>query len=116
MVSIGKLSVGQARYYLDQAGGPVTATGALTSGVDDYYLGGPEAAGRWLGRGAGALGLNGRVGDDALHAVLAGSRPATREVLRTRGSVAGFDVGDVAVPEQSWYPIGTRRFETPPTR
>ena len=75
MVSVGKLSAGQARYYLDQAGGPVTAAGALTSGVEDYYLGGPEAAGRWLGRGAPALGLDGRVQDDALHAVLAGDSP-----------------------------------------
>jgi conjugative relaxase-like TrwC/TraI family protein len=76
MVSVGKLSAGQARYYLDQAGGPVTAGGALTSGVEDYYLGGPEAAGRWLGRGARALGLDGRVQDDALHAVLAGDSPS----------------------------------------
>jgi conjugative relaxase-like TrwC/TraI family protein len=92
MVSVGKLSAGQARYYLDQAGGPVTAAGALTSGVEDYYLGGPEAAGRWLGRGARALGLDGRVQDDALHAILAGDSPVTGEILRTRGSVAGFDV------------------------
>ena len=92
MVSVGKLSAGQARYYLDQAGGPVTAAGALTSGVEDYYLGGPEAAGRWLGRGARALGLDGRVQDDALHAVLAGDSPVTGEILRTRGTVAGFDV------------------------
>jgi conjugative relaxase-like TrwC/TraI family protein len=91
MVSVGKLSAGQARYYLDQAGGPVTAAGALTSGVEDYYLGGPEAAGRWLGRGAQALGLDGRVQDDALHSILAGDSP-TGEILRTRGSVAGFDV------------------------
>ena len=92
MVSVGKLSAGQARYYLDQAAGPVTAAGALASGVEDYYLGGPEAAGRWLGRGAWALGLDGRVQDDALHSVLAGDSPVTGEILRTRGSVAGFDV------------------------
>jgi conjugative relaxase-like TrwC/TraI family protein len=92
MVSVGKLSAGQARYYLDQASGPVTAAAALTSGVEDYYLGGPEAAGRWLGRGARALGLDGRVQDDALHAVLDGDSPVTGEILRTRGTVAGFDV------------------------
>ena len=92
MVSVGKLSVGQAKYYLDQAAGPVTASGALTSGVEDYYLGGPEAAGRWLGRGARALGLDGRVSDDALHGILAGRAPQTGEALRARGSVAGFDV------------------------
>jgi conjugative relaxase-like TrwC/TraI family protein len=92
MVSVGKLSAGQARYYLDQAAGPVTATKALTSGVEDYYLGGPEAAGRWLGRGALALGLDGRVEEDDLHDVLAGGAPVTGETLRARGSVAGFDV------------------------
>ena len=92
MVSVGKLSAGQAKYYLDQATGPVTATSALTSGAEDYYLGGPEAAGRWLGRGARVLELDGRVTDDALHDILAGQRPGTGEALRTRGSVAGFDV------------------------
>jgi hypothetical protein len=42
MVSVGKLSAGQAKYYLDQTAGPVTASSALTSGAEDYYLGGPK--------------------------------------------------------------------------
>jgi conjugative relaxase-like TrwC/TraI family protein len=92
MVSVGKLSAGQARYYLDQAATPVSAAQALTSGIEDYYLGGPQAAGRWLGRGALALRLEGRVGDAEFEAILGGIAPATGEPLRRHGSVAGFDV------------------------
>jgi conjugative relaxase-like TrwC/TraI family protein len=91
MVSVGKLSAGQARYYLDQAGEPVSAASALTSGAEDYYVGGHEAAGRWVGRGAHELGLTGPVGGDAFQHVLQGDSP-TGEILRTRGTVAGFDV------------------------
>ena len=40
MLSIGKLAVGQAGYYLEQAQGSVTRAGAVSSGVEDYYLGG----------------------------------------------------------------------------
>src|SRR4051812_48067054 len=68
MVSVGKLSAGQARYYLDQAATPVSAGQALTTGIEDYYLGGPEAAGRWVGRGALVLGLEGRVDDAGFEA------------------------------------------------
>ena len=92
MVSVGKLSAGQARYYLDQTAAPVTAAQALTSGIEDYYLGGPEAAGRWMGRGLSALALEGRVGDAEFEAVLSGTAPASGEPLRRHGSVAGFDV------------------------
>ena len=92
MVSVGKLSAGQARYYLDQAATPVSASQALTSGVEDYYLGGPEATGRWVGRGAPALGLAGDVDGAELQAILGGTTPATGEPLRRAGSVAGFDV------------------------
>ena len=91
MVSVGKLSAGQARYYLDQAGEPVSAASALTSGAEDYYLGGPEATGRWVGRAARELGLAGHVGGAEFQRLLHGVSPAG-VTLRTRGSVAGFDV------------------------
>jgi hypothetical protein len=52
-LSIGKLAVGQADYYLDQAQGNVTRAGAVASGVEDYYLRGPEAPGRGSGLGPG---------------------------------------------------------------
>jgi hypothetical protein len=61
VVSIGKLSANQRRYYLDQAGGPTAATHAVTSGAEEYYVGVPEAAGDWLGNGAVALRLLGTV-------------------------------------------------------
>ena len=59
MLSIGKLAVGQAGYYLEQAHGSVTRAGALRSGVEDYYLGGPEAAGVWVGDGRAGSGSRG---------------------------------------------------------
>jgi hypothetical protein len=82
MVSVGKLSAGQARYYLDQAGEPVSAADALATGAEDYYLGGPEAAGRWVGRGAHELGLVGHVGATEFQRLLCGgNRPRSAAEL-----------------------------------
>src|SRR3954470_16253995 len=94
MLSIGKLAVGQAGYYLEQAHGSVTRAGAVRSGVEDYYLGGPEAAGTWIGDGVRALGLAGEVDALRLDRVLAGEHPASGEALgRTvAGRVPGFDL------------------------
>src|SRR3954447_3707210 len=77
MLSIGKLAAGQAGYYLEQAQGSVTRAGALRSGVEDYYLGGAEAAGVWTGDGARVLGLAGEVDASGLDRVLGGEHPAT---------------------------------------
>jgi len=92
MVSVGKLKAGQAHYYLDQAEPHPSQAAALASGAEDYYVGGREAAGRWLGRGAPLLALHGVVDGDRLTAILAGMNPASGMQLRRRGSVAGFDV------------------------
>jgi conjugative relaxase-like TrwC/TraI family protein len=92
MVSIGKLGRGQERYYVDQAHGPVSAAAAVASGVEVYYLRGREPAGRWIGRGARRLGLDGLVRADELERVLAGQHPRDGSLLRLRGSVPGFDV------------------------
>ena len=94
VLSIGKLAVGQARYYLDQAHRRVDRATSVASGVEDYYLDGTEAAGEWLGRGSLALGLSGTVEDAPLQAVLAGESPRSGELLRaTRGTrVPGFDL------------------------
>src|SRR4051794_41412775 len=89
MVSVGKLSAGQARYYLDQAAGPVTAGTALSSGAEDYYLGGPEAAGSWLGHGAQTLGLAGRGGGDGLAPGPGGPAPPAGGLLRPRRAGGG---------------------------
>jgi hypothetical protein len=77
VLSIGKLAVGQAGYYLEQAHGSVSRAGALHSGVEDYYLGGPEAAGVWVGGGGRALGLVGNVDAVRLDRVLAGEHPSS---------------------------------------
>jgi hypothetical protein len=49
VLSIGKLVVGQQRYYEQQ----------VAHGGDDYYSGRGEAPGQWAGAGARALGLDG---------------------------------------------------------
>src|SRR4051794_27419947 len=77
VLSLGKLATGQAGYYLDQARGSLTRTQSVASGVEDYYLGGPEADGLWMGAGAAALGLGGTVGSEPLVRVLAGEHPAS---------------------------------------
>ena len=77
MLSIGKLAAGQQRYYERQ----------VAQGRDDYYSGKGEAPGEWVGRGAGLLGLGGRVGADRFNALIAGINPADpqlQEVLRDR--------------------------------
>jgi conjugative relaxase-like TrwC/TraI family protein len=93
VLSIGKLAVGQADYYLNQAKGRIARVASVASGVDDYYIGGPEAAGEWLGGLTGAVGLRGSVDGDALVHVLAGRSPADGEPLTRRPTqVPGFDV------------------------
>jgi conjugative relaxase-like TrwC/TraI family protein len=87
MLSIGKLGVGQERYYLDK----------VAEGAEDYYSGEGEADGYWLGDGALELGLQGKVSPDQLVAMLTGHNPATGEPLGLRqvsgrGPVPGFDL------------------------
>ena len=75
MLSIGKLAAGQAKYYLDQAEVRVDVVDSVAGGVEDYYLGAPEARGQWLGSAGRELGLRGAVAGDDLRAVLAGVDP-----------------------------------------
>ncbi len=83
MLSIGKLSLGQEAYYLEE----------VLDGAEDYYLHVGEAPGRWVGSGADRLGLDGQVEADDLRAVLAGRRPGTDEPLRvTRAALPGLDL------------------------
>src|SRR4051812_35629473 len=85
VLSIGKLGHGQASYYLE----------SVAQGVEDYYSGGGEAHGRWVGSASGELGIGGKVEGDALHAVLDGVRPRTGDPLAARRGgtrVPGFDL------------------------
>jgi len=65
VLSIGKLVVGQQRYYERQ----------VAQGGDDYYSGRGEAPGQWAGAGARALGLDGRVSGDLFNAMIGGADP-----------------------------------------
>jgi conjugative relaxase-like TrwC/TraI family protein len=86
VLSIGKIALGQHRYYERQ----------VAQGRDDYYTGRGEAPGEWTGAGAQALGLSGRVGSGQFNALISGrdpSDPSTR--LRSSEQdpkVAAFDL------------------------
>ena len=89
MLSIAKLRVGQEAYQLS----------GVAQSLDDYYTGAGEAAGRWVGAGAAALGLAGEVDPDDLRAVLAGLAPGAGGLtpdgttVRTHARrVPGFDL------------------------
>jgi conjugative relaxase-like TrwC/TraI family protein len=83
VLSIGKLAVGQERYYERQ----------IAQGLDDYYAGRGEVPGRWLGAGAANLGLTGEVREGQLAALVAGRDPRTGRTLREHpASVAALDL------------------------
>lgn len=71
MLSIGAMSSGRAGYYLGLA-------------QEDYYVKGGEPPGKWFGRGAEALGLQGTVEPAALYNLFAGLSPSGDEDLIQR--------------------------------
>jgi conjugative relaxase-like TrwC/TraI family protein len=75
VLSIGKIALGQHRYYEQQ----------VAKGRDDYYSGRGEAAGEWVGGGAKALGLSGRVTAEQFSTLVAGCDPHNPRV-RLRSS------------------------------
>jgi hypothetical protein len=66
VLSIGKLTVEQSRYYERQ----------VAQGRDDYYAGRGESPGRWTGRAGEILGLTGKVDEDGFVALMEGRHPA----------------------------------------
>ena len=85
MLSIGKLTVEQSRYYERQ----------VAQGHDDYYSGRGESPGRWTGAGTESLQIGGRVDDDGFMALMDGRDPGTGERLKRvggRSKVAAFDL------------------------
>ena len=73
-ISMPIRTVQAAEYYLELA-------------REDYYTQGGEPPGKWLGEGAQALALNGRVQDDALRNLLAGFSPNGKsELVQNAGS------------------------------
>src|SRR4051794_15243450 len=95
MVSIGKLSVGQERYYLEQADDRLDAAGSIAGGAEDYYLDPTEARGQWYGTAGLRLGLADDVGAAELRRLLAGEHPTEPLLMRRpspRASVAAYDL------------------------
>ena len=73
-ISMPIRTVQAAEYYLELA-------------REDYYTQGGEPPGKWLGEGAKALALNGRVQDDVLRNLLAGFSPNGKsELVQNAGS------------------------------
>jgi len=70
-LSIGKLAAGQEVYYLQ----------AVAHGAEDYYVGGGEVPGYWIGTGASQLGLAGGVSDEAFVGLLSGVSPLDGSAL-----------------------------------
>ena len=95
VLSLAKLASTDQRYYLDQTGARIDHAGSVSSGAEDYYLGGPEAAGRWTGSASRQLGLRGEVTDAQLRAVLSQHEPRNGEKLAgpaAHARVPGFDL------------------------
>jgi conjugative relaxase-like TrwC/TraI family protein len=85
VLSIGKLTVEQSRYYERQ----------VAQGRDDYYAGRGESPGRWTGLAGEILGLAGKVDKDGFVALMEGRHPGTGERLKRvggRSKVAAFDL------------------------
>jgi conjugative relaxase-like TrwC/TraI family protein len=105
---VWKLRVGAEAYYLSQ----------VASGLEEYYTGGGEAPGVWVGSGVEALGVVGEVEPADLRAVLAGLAPGTGltpngTALRAHPRrVPGFDL-TFAVPKSVSvaYALGDRRVQ-----
>jgi conjugative relaxase-like TrwC/TraI family protein len=85
MLSLAKIGRGREDYHLRAVGADAST----------YYSEHGEVAGRWLGGGAAALSLEGRVEDPALLAVLAGCSPSGTTQLvappRTGRRMPGID-------------------------
>jgi conjugative relaxase-like TrwC/TraI family protein len=95
VLSIGKLSAGQAKCYLDQREVRVDAVLSIGDGIEEYYTGGAEARGSWIESGGRSLDVEGPVGGEALRWVLEGLDPLDGSPLRSSSSavkVAGFDL------------------------
>ena len=80
--------------------------------ADDYYRGDARAAARWFGKGAGELGLLGRIESDDSRAAFAGSKELFgRQLGRTTGGTRAsisYSACEVNIP-QIQPPLGLRR-------
>src|SRR4051794_14338176 len=96
VLRIATLAPAGRRYCRARAGGQVRHQESGWTGVEDSYLGGPEATGQWTGSLARELGLDGRaVDEDTLRRALSGRDVRTGRRLEgpiRRARVPGFDL------------------------
>jgi conjugative relaxase-like TrwC/TraI family protein len=95
VLSLAKLAGVDQRYYLEQAERRVDHAESVSTGAEDYYLSGPEAAGHWTGSAARGLQLSGEVTESGLRAILSKHDPLTGKELSgsvQRARVPGFDL------------------------
>jgi conjugative relaxase-like TrwC/TraI family protein len=85
---------------------------SVADGIDDYYAGGGESPGVWVGRGAAELELDGVVGDGDLGRLIGGRHPLTSAQLRShppkkRITVERIDpaTGERSLEEKPLYPV-----------
>lgn len=74
VADIAKLSVGREDYYVRE----------VANNREEYLSGHGESPGRWLGRGAQALGQHGTASTEAFVNVFHGRHPDTGELPRPR--------------------------------
>jgi conjugative relaxase-like TrwC/TraI family protein len=86
VLSIGKITnQAQVDYYQQQ----------VARGREDYYRGEAEAPGVWLGAGAAALGLQGKVESEQYQRVMAGEDPRTgKRLIARRGQTVTTRTGE----------------------
>lgn len=78
MLSLKKISIRSANYYLELA-------------HEHYYIQGGEPPGEWHGEGAKALGLSGRVTGETFHNLFQGFSPdGTRSLVQNAGKKDGY--------------------------
>lgn len=78
MLSLEKISIRSANYYLELA-------------HSNYYLQGGEPPGQWCGEGAKALGLSGEVSGDAFNNLFQGFSPdGKRPLVQNAGQKTGY--------------------------
>jgi conjugative relaxase-like TrwC/TraI family protein len=95
VLSLAKLAGTDRRYFLDQTQRRVDHTESVSSGAEDYYLSGPEAAGEWTGSASLFMGLGGPVSEGALRGVLTKHDPRNGQLLEgsvRRARVPGVDL------------------------
>jgi conjugative relaxase-like TrwC/TraI family protein len=85
VVDVAKLTPGREDYYLRK----------LADDREEYLSGHGESPGRWYGRGAASLGLEGQASKEGFRRLIQGRHPETGELLgreHGRHAVTGFDL------------------------